>query len=44
VGQVDDQIRVDDDTLNAPLHLAGSKHRAASDVVGDALSQHLAAG
>jgi hypothetical protein len=43
VGQVDERIRVDDDTLNALRHLARSQDRAVSDVVRAALSRCLAA-
>ena len=43
VGQVDERIRADDDTLNALQQLARSQDRAVSDVVRDALSRYLAA-
>jgi predicted transcriptional regulator len=43
VGQVDERIRADDDTLSALQQLARSQDRAVSDGVGDELSGYLAA-
>lgn len=42
MGQVDEGMRTDEDTLNEPRELASSQDHTLSDVVRSALTRHLA--